>query len=164
MPLTAYSSDVLHKCHQIFPCSGLWHSGVKFTCWGLSHHFSYIMLYTHCLLPSPSPAQPFLFSQLFLCAIKYLHCLSPVALLSTFHFSAILFNSRTGQEQSVSSEECKGNYIFFSCFFFLSWIICWPFLFFLSFFFFFFWLLQGTRQSSCSCVDVPSSGNGDVAK
>jgi len=92
VPLAGHSSDALHKCHQTFSCSSLWHPADKCTCSRLSHHFFYIMLCIHSLLPSP--AIP-IFSALFLCAIKHLDFLSPIALLSTA-FSAIAELEKNG--------------------------------------------------------------------
>lgn len=104
---------MLHKCHQTFPCASLWHSGDKFTCWSLSHRFIYIMLCTHSLLPNP--ATP-IFSALFLRAIKHLHCLSPVALLSTaFSAMAELEKNRVFQVR-MCIRLYKGIYRFF-CYF-----------------------------------------------
>lgn len=144
MPLTAHSSDVLHKCHQIFPA--LVYDTLEINL--PAEVWVIISTTTYCIHTVFSLTQQSLTSQLFLCAIKYLHCLS----LNCCAFHCILCNSRTGQAQSVSSEECK-ELLYFSLIFFSKLNICWLFIVFL----FFFWQLQGTRQSNCSCFDVPSS-------
>lgn len=107
VPLSAYSSYVLHNCHQKFPCSTLWHIWDTFTCsiWVI------VSLTSCCVHTVFSPTQPA--PALLLHAIKHLHCLSPIALLSIVSSATAEMEKNRMFQVRACIELYKGIYRFF---------------------------------------------------
>lgn len=98
---------MLHNCHQKFPCSTVWHIWDTFTCsiWVI------VSLTSCCVHTDFSPAPPA--PALLLHAIKRLHCLSPIALLSIVSSATAEMEKNRMFQVRTCIQLYKGIYRFF---------------------------------------------------